>query len=233
MAKLKKPSSRSIAIYNELVAKQNEVRNTLKRIHKHAEETLTAGRLPALVIPKRARKLRQNYFSGLSKAELRARLKKWWAQYRRMKEMFAGGINTYLKTTVFRGYKDLWTDQIGQDPNGYFGRYSEEQIKKSDMGHAMEVYNMLFTHGSDFFMALLYTGKVTEFKYIYDDLVGKVEKNYYLDDQIDKIKRYLNPANRKILFSQADKVTGNYRHSQKAINKAKKLEKKAEEDEDN
>ena len=230
MANYRRPSQRSIDIYNQLVETQNKVRKTLIKMHKQAEETLFVGRLPALVIPKRARKLRNIYSEGLSKAELKKRLERFWKKYREIKELFSGGVSSYLKSMVFKGYRDLWREQIGIDPEGKFGRYSEDQITNSDLGRAMEVYNMLFTHGSDLFLALLYTQRVTEFKYIYDDLVGKVEKNYYLEDQVSKISDFIrSPKAREQLYLEAEKITG-YNHSKAIVNKVKKAEEEDAED---
>lgn len=235
MAKFRKPSQRTIDIYNQLVEQQNKVRKTLIKMHKQAEEMLAVGRLPALVIPKRARKYRNVFYEGLSKAELRKRLKAFWNKYRLAKQMFSGGINTYLKEMVFKGYRQLWLDQIGVLPASYkeggrFGRYTDYQIENSDMGKAMEVYNMLFTHGSDLFLALLYSDRITEFKYIYDDLVGKVEKNYYLDDQISKVEMFINsPKARMQLYDKLEEFTG-YKHSKSVIRKANKKAKEDEEE---
>lgn len=234
MANYRRPSQRTIDIYNQLVQTQNKVRKTLLKIHKHAEETQSVGRLPALILPKKARKYRDIFSQGLSKAELKKRLKAFWDKYRKMKQLFSQGLSSYLKNMVFEGYRKLWIEQIGVEPASYkeggrFGRYTNEQILHSDNGKAMEVYNMLFTHGSDLFMALLYTERVTEFKYIYDDLVGKVEKNYYLDDQISKIRQFIDsPKARDQLFNEAEKVTG-YKHSKAVVNKAKKAEEEDEE----
>ena len=225
---VRKPSQRTIDIYNELVSKQNKVRRALRKMHLHAEEVTPVGRLPALVIPKSAKKINKNTFADMGSYAL----KKWWAKYKVAKTLFSEGIKSYLKETVFKGYKELWSgvNGIGEEPKGKFGRYSQEQILYSDNSRAMEVYNALFTHGVDFFMALLYTGKVTEFKYIYDDLMGKVEKNSYLEQQVDKIRRYFSPKARAQLMIQAKEVTGDYKHSESAKRKAKKLEKEDEED---
>ena len=90
---------------------------------------------------------------------------------------------------------------------------------------------MLFGRNSDFFVALLYTNRVTEFKYIYDDLTGKVEKNYYLNDQIEKISDFIrSPKARTQLYKEAEKIIGEYRHSKSVRNKVKKAEKEAEEE---
>ena len=233
MPKLRKPSQHSIDLYNQLVDIQNQIRKKLKRMHKNAEEVSGAGRLPALVIPKSAHKIRRSHFEGLSPAELRARLKMYWARYKTAKELFSGGLNSYLAKTVMKGYKELWLNGsgsfggIGEKPEGYFGRFSKEQIENSDMGRAMEVYNLLFTHGTAFFMALLYTDKIIDFKWIYDDLTGKVEANTYLNQQIDNVVRYLSPKNRADLMKQAQYVTGEYKHSKRAKERANYAEKQA------
>ena len=79
------PSERTINLYNRLVANQNKVRKTLIRLHKNAEETSGAGRLPALVIPKSARRIKNNYFQVLSKDELKRRLKAFYNKLRQAK----------------------------------------------------------------------------------------------------------------------------------------------------
>lgn len=241
MAKLRRPSQRSIDLYNQLVARQNEVRKTLSRMHKKAEETLKVGRLPALVIPKRARKIRPDYFYGLSKQELRRRLRKFWAKYRKAKEWFNQGLRSYLGRSVLYGYSKLWQDQLGVEPEGRGGRYTKEQIMYSDLGDYMEVYNMLFTHGPELFMALLATGRVIEFRYIYDDMTGKVERHSMLNQQVDIIKGAIRPSKEQTqILETAQIVTGldlfvkrdkrySGKHNKSTYEKARKLQ---EEDED-
>jgi len=232
MAKLRRPSQRSIDIYNQLVEQQNKVRKSLLKLHKEAEERLGVGRLPALVIPKRARKIRNIFNQGLSKVELRRRLQAFWRRYRQSKDLFSQGMSSYIKNTVMKGYKDLWINNqygIGEAPNGAFGRYSKEQIEYSDKGDYMEVYNQLFTHGSDFFLALLYSNRIVEFKYIYADFKGDVERNYYVEQQLEMVRDVSNAKGRKQLFEVARYYKDDYKHSKKVLKNAKKLEEEDEE----
>lgn len=237
MAKLRRPSQRTIDIYNQLVEQQNRVRKTLLKMHKQAEETLKVGRLPALVIPRKARKYRNIFSQGLSKAELSRRLKKFWSSYRRAKELFSGGLNTYLAETVMKGYMDIWVNNqygIGVEPEGRrrngVKAYSKEQIEYSDMGDAMEAYNAMFTHGVDFFMALLYTGRIIEFKFIYADFKGDVDKNYYVSQQTEIANYYArSPKARKEILESAPFDKELYTHSKQVKDKAKKKEDEDEE----
>ena len=75
---LRKPSQRSINLYNRLIEQQNKVRKTLIHVHKKAEETIGAGRLPALIIPKSAHKIRNNQFSisGPYRRRIKTQIKK-------------------------------------------------------------------------------------------------------------------------------------------------------------
>lgn len=229
---LRRPSKHSIDLYNQLVENQNKVRKQLRKIHKHAEETLGAGRLPALVIPKSAHKIRSNHFSGLTPEELRRRLKAYWGKYQDLKRLFANGMDSYLKETVFNGYKELWSGEngIGELPEGKFGRYSKEQIAFADEKTAsvMKLYNQLFTRGVDFFMALLYTNKILDFKVIYDELHNIGGRGYsYIEQQSDFLKVYNSPKARAELVERAKEVMGEYRHSERAKKRAKQHKDKA------
>lgn len=203
---MRKPSQKTINLYNRLVENQNKVRNQLRRIHREAEEASGAGRLPALIIPKRAHKIRTNYFEGLSREELSRRLKAFYERLRHAKEIFANGLKSYLSKTVKQGYIDLWKDQIlfisGESPEGLFGKFSKEQIEGSFMGEYMQVFNMLQSMSPETFLALLYTGKIIQFKYIYQDMIsGMGEKeNSWLQQQRELLAIYQSPKARKELF---------------------------------
>lgn len=231
---MRRPSQRSIDLYNQLVKRQNEVRKALRKIHKHAEETLGAGRLPALVIPKSAKRIRRNYFEGISKAELTRRLRMFWNSYKQARELFSGKdpLRKYLGRTVFDGYRQLWVDLIGTDPEGSTGHYTQEQIiNAGDAGQFMEVFNKLFSRGQEmYFLALLYTKQVIEFKWIYQEYItGGVNYEYgYLSQQRDILARYINnPKARKELYERASEITG-YNHQNKTISKAEKRKERYE-----
>ena len=181
---MRKPSQKSIDLYNRLIAEQNKARKQLSRIHKRAEETLGTGRLPALIIPRRARKIRSNQFEGLSAKELHRRLKQYWSNLASLKEQFSRGLTSYLAKTVKEGYMALWRDQIldfsGEKPDvfgytdkegNYHGRlFSKEQIENSEYGEFMKTYNRLFMLSPETFLAMLYTGRMLAFKFIYEEM---------------------------------------------------------------
>ena len=166
---MRKPSQHSIDLYNQLVERQNQIRKTLTRIHKRAEETFGAGRLPALVIPKKARKILMYQMRNTMA------IKRFWASYSEAKALFGRGLRGYLARTVKDGYMELWRDQIlfnsGESPEGVASRFTREQIENSYMGDFMEVYNKLVSLSPEAFLTMLYTGKIIQFKYIYEDIV--------------------------------------------------------------
>lgn len=225
---MRKPSQRSIDLYNQLIAQQNKVRKTLTRIHKHAEETSGSGRLPALVIPRRSRKISRDYFEGLSKAELKARIRRFWSKYKEAKNLFGKGLRSYLGRTVKDGYMDLWRDQIlfisGEEPQGYFGKYSKEQIENSFMGDFMEVYNRLISLSPEVFLAMLYHGDIIQFKYIYAEMTGMGNREYsWIDQQVDNLDKYRTFANKRELLNFMGEKDIMYNHTRKTMSKAEKM----------
>lgn len=189
---LRRPSQRSIDLYNQLVAQQNKVRKQLRRIHNRAEEVIGSGRLPALIIPKSARRIKKSNFEGLSSAELHRRLRAYWGKLGEMKALFSKGLSSYLAKTVKDGYMALWRDQIelfsGETPEGFNNQiFTKEQIDNSKYSDFMKTYNKLFMLSPEVFLALLYTGRMLSFKYIYEEMkrVGKgyVSEGGWLQEQ--------------------------------------------------
>ena len=181
---MRRPSQHTVDLYNQLVKKQNAVRKILKKIHKHAEETLGVGRLPALILPKKARQIRNR--DNLN-------IKLFWLRYRNMRDMFSGGLNNYLGKVVKQGYMQLWRDQIGIDPEGYFNMYTPLQIKEAgELGKFMEVYNKLNRLSGLQFLALQYVGGITAFKWIYDEMKygAKDKENSYLQQQLESLEKF-------------------------------------------
>ena len=216
---MRAPSERTINLYNRLVEKQNAVRRILRRVHKNAEEVSGAGRLPALVIPKKALKIRHSYFTHhrggrpLSAKEKEKIVSDFWEKYRLAKSLFSRGLKSYIGRTVKDGYLELWKDQIlfmsGESPEGMFGRFSKEQIESSYMGAHMEVFNMLNQLSPEVFLALLYTGRLIQFKYIYQDMIsGMGEKeNSWLQQQKDLLSPYRSAHARKELLENTRELT--------------------------
>lgn len=232
---LRKPSQRTIDLYNQLVAQQNKVRKQLRRIHKGAEETLGVGRLPALIIPKSAHKVRQNYFEGLSKSELRRRLQAFWTRMNEAKKLFGAGIRSYLSKTVKEGYMELWRDQIlfmsGEEPKGPARMFTKEQIENSYMGEFMQTYNRLNRLSAESFLAMLYHGDIIQFKFIYSEMIGQGNKEYsWLEQQNDLLNTHKSLKNQKELLEQMADYEG--KHKKSTIKKAEERKRLAEEDEE-
>lgn len=245
MAKYRIPSQKSIDLYNRLVAQQNKTRKTLRRIHKQAEETLGAGRLPALVIPKSAHKIKRNYFEGLSSEQLHARLRAWYSRLHEMQTLFAKGAKSYLAKTIKEGYLDLWLDQIeahtGERPEGFNGHiFTREQIEKSEFGDFMQTYNRLFRLSPLSFLAMLYTGRMIAFKYIYREMEKRRGRNFegsWLEEQnqllslkgitaeiwIDKSGNLVKPKEQVSEVRKATEEKSNYNPTGKGHGKKPKL----------
>lgn len=189
---MRKPSQHTIDLYNQLVERQNEVRKTLKKIHKRAEEALGAGRLPSLVMPTRTHKLRTNQFEGLSPKELQRRLKKFWTKYREAKALFGAGLRSYLAHTVKRGYVDLWREQLqsqlGLEGEGYNGRFTDLQMKEASESDRlfMEAYNRMISLPAEMFYVMLMRGEIIQFQFIYQEMTygTRDKENSWISQQL-------------------------------------------------
>lgn len=184
MGKLRKPSQHTIDLYNQLVAQQNKVRKQLLRIHKKAEETIPTGRLPALIIPKKARRISARDFD-VDKMSLKRKLQAFWNRYKQAKEFFGQGIKSYLSQTVKYGYIGLWLErmnvEMGLIPEGnqherkdgvISGYFTPQQLKEmnEDQRRIAEIYNFLYRLSPEVFLALLYRGRLLQFQFIYEEM---------------------------------------------------------------
>lgn len=209
--KLRKPSQRTIDLYNQLVSEQNKVRKRLLRIHKRAEEAVGAGRLPALIIPKRAHKIKHNYFD-VDKATLKRRLQAFWKRYREAKAYFGQGIKSYLSKTLKEGYMELWRERmadeesgLGLEPEGYRNNFSKEQLEEmtKDQRKVAEIYNFLNRLSPEVFLALLYRGKLIQFQFIYEEMSGIRDKeNSWVYQQAELLAPYHSKQNQIELLNQ-------------------------------
>lgn len=219
---MRRPSQHSIDLYNQLVKKQNAVRKILKKIHKHAEETLGVGRLPALILPKRARQIQNR--DNLN-------LKAFWNRYRKMRDMFGNGINDYLGKVVKQGYMELWREHIGIDPEGYFGKYTPLQIREAgELGIFMEVYNKLQGLSGLQFLALQYMGGITAFKWIYDELTNGIrdKENSYIQGQLESLEKFGSGKGIIKTFYNAIGMPDPIKRRASTMRKAKALQRKYE-----
>lgn len=193
--KLRRPSQHTIDLYNKLVEQQNKVRRRLLRIHRKAEETIPTGRLPALIIPKKARKIKRDFF--VDKANLKRKLQAFWDKYNKAKAFFGQGIKSYLSKTLKQGYMDLWRDQMQQQlglmPEGHYSTFSPLQLKEmtEDERRIAEIYNFLMRLSSETFLALLYRGKLLQFQFIYEEMKYGQNKEYsWIQQQADLLSPY-------------------------------------------
>ena len=202
---LRRPSQRSVDLYNQLVAQQNKVRKQLIRIHKNAEEALGAGRLPSLVIPRSAKRITRDRFYGLSTYELRRRAKEFWRKYHEAQRLFAGKrpLGRYLGRTLVDGYREIWIEKIfdGVEPEGKTGKYTSEQIEMADKNASrlMEIFNMFFARGREmFFLSMLNAGEITQFRYIYQEFDNGLsyKEDSWAQQQIDSAMRYMDSRGR-------------------------------------
>lgn len=220
---MRRPSQHTIDLYNQLVKKQNAVRKILKKIHKRAEETLGVGRLPALIVPKKARTVRNSN-------NMNIRL--FWQRYRNMRDLFAKGVDSYLGKVVKAGYLQIWRDQIDIIPEGYFGTYSALQIREAgELGRFMEVYNKLTRLSGLAFLALQYTNNITAFKWIYEDFKayreGRFNRvNSYLEEQLEALERVGSSKAIMQMFRESIGLKDPINRRQKDIDKALLLQRR-------
>lgn len=210
---LRRPSARTVDLYNQLIQKQNKVRSVLRKIHKEAEQASGAGRLPALVVPKSSHKVRPNYFNGLTKAQLQLRLKRFYESYRNLRESFGGKdpLRRYIAKTVTSGYRDLFKDLIGIEPASP-GFYSKSQrIHATDAMTAkyMDLYNKMFHYGNEMqFYKLLITGHIIEFKWFYREFMyGSENENAYVDQQLEEWDRFSSIEERMKLDKSLESIS--------------------------
>ena len=206
---MRRPSQKSIDIYNQLVEKQNQVRKILTRIHKKHEEASGAGRLPALIIPKKAKKIKPSHFYERDKTLLKARIRAFWRSYNVAKALFGRGLTSYLARTVKDGYMELWRDQIlfmsGESPQGVANKFTREQMEKSYLGEFMHTYNRLMQLSPEEFLTMLYKGEIIQFKHIYAEMTGIGNKEYsWLDQQNDALNIFRSAKARKDLLLQTE-----------------------------
>ena len=197
----RRPSQRTIEIYNSLVEKQNEVRRRLKRIHAHAEEAFGAGRLPSLIVPPKAKKIRTNYFNDFvhkhSRKQVEKKLSNFWETYRQSKSLFGQGLRSYLSRVVKQGYVDLWKDQmltqLGIWGEGYAGRFTEIQIKEASESDKkfMLAFNRMISLPAEMFYIMLMRKEIIQFQFIYQEMTYgyRDKENSWIDQQLSLFEK--------------------------------------------
>lgn len=199
---LRRPSQHSIDLYNKLVEQQNKVRRRLLRIHRKAEEMIPTGRLPALIIPKKARKITNKYFD-VDKMSLKRKLRAFWDRYNKAKAFFGQGIKSYLSKTLKDGYLELWRSQMQEQlgliveggANAKYGAWYFSPLQLKEMSEEerriAEIYNFLARLSPEVFLALLYRGKLLQFQFIYEEMKYGAKKEYsWIEQQMELLEPY-------------------------------------------
>lgn len=164
-----KPTEKQLSTYELLVKKYSKMRKQIIKAHRNLEE-ITGGRLPSLVVPERHRKMRM--------AQIRMSGRKiFLAKVKQLRKIVNEGIKGFFKSYK-KSYLDLYrTYIIGEDPEAgkYHTMYSEMQIKEMEatdpkMAQFMHDYNKIVTMPPEVFAFLVKSGKLPEFKYVYNEL---------------------------------------------------------------
>ena len=165
---------KQISAYEEMLKRYKKLRQQVIKVHKHFEEVTPTGRLPSLVVPKKIRKMsqRQMRMSGRKMYQMRMReLRKYVG-----KDIFGQYMKDYKRT-----YMELWRSYlIKEDPEGRFGRFTEEQIKlasinEPETARLMELYNSTNQLSAEQFFLALKSGKIPSFAKLYNEAVGDFE----------------------------------------------------------
>lgn len=206
MAKNWKPTLKQLSVYDELLKRQNIARKRLLKRRRIAEQETSFGRgLPDLVIPikvKRYRDITRYRFNS-------------YEDYRKkvsaLQELY-GGKGTpdlqYYKQTYKKNILNLikgWIqDYIGyrEKPEGYFGKYSDEQIQKAyiaieDGGKFLNLFNKMQSLSTGEFMTMYDFGYIPRIKYIYNEMSGKGVQLNIVDEFLDSFKDYRRQARNK------------------------------------
>ena len=108
--------------------------------------------------------------------------------------------------------------------------FSKEQIQESNFGKFMEVYNRLFRMSPEVFLAMLYTGRITAFKWIYlemknGDRAGA--EGSWLQEQVESLDLVKGPKDQAKLVKEVLNEDIDYKHSKRVIERAERREAKA------
>ena len=205
MAKKWTPSQKQLSLYDELLKRQNITRKRLLKRRRIAEEEGSSfGRpLPDLVIPVKARRHRNlSSYKFNSYEEYRQKIKA-------LQQLYGGKgdpLLRYYKETYKKNILTLirgWVEDIlgfKYAPDGYFGRYSDEQIQianqmANDGGRFLELYNKMIGLSTGEFMTMYDSGFFPKMKYIYEEMkgIGGVEFSY-VDEFLESFKDFRRQA---------------------------------------
>ena len=103
--------------------------------------------------------------------------------------------------------------------------FSKEQIEESDFGGFMETYNKLFRLSPEVFLAMLYTGRITSFKWIYLEMEKGNAEGSWLQEQNELLA--VGPKDQAKIVKEVLGEDYEYKHSQRVLDKVARKEAKA------
>lgn len=159
-----KPTEKQLTTYEKLLKEYNKIRKQIISAHKQLEKETSTGRMPSLVVPERQRKMSARHIRITGRQLFNLKIKQ-------LKKVVHGGLQSFY-SDYKKSYLELYRNYIiGEDPEGYQGRYySEFQIKEEtdpQMQQFMHDYNSIVNMNGTVFALLVKSGRIPEFKYLY------------------------------------------------------------------
>lgn len=203
MAKQWQPTGKQLRTYDEILKKYNKMRNQIVKSHRALEEHIGAGRMPALVVPERHRKM------TISQIRISGR-RLFALKIKQLKRVVHGGLQKFY-SDYKKSYLELYREYIIQeDPEGYQGRFfSDLQIKEEkdpQMRQFMHDYNSIVNMNGTVFALLVKTGRVPEFRRLYDQFQGGFRPYENYGQQLHRavrMSRYISVKDAEAILKEA------------------------------
>lgn len=195
MAKIWSPTQKQYSEYERLLKRYNKIRNKIKKVHRYFSDADEGGRVPALVLPERHRKMTMQQIRISGRKLFQLKLKQ-------LRSVVSGGMKSFYKSYK-ASYLELYRTYIIQESpeytpfnNGAPFLYSDMQIKEMaiddpKMGQFMNDYNDIVRMSPEIFAYLLKSGKIPAFKAIYADLVGSGTNATFYESFADVMHQFV------------------------------------------
>lgn len=181
-----KPTQNQISVYEDILKKYQKLRRQIVKAHKNLESVTPSGRMPAMVVPQRERKMSMRQIRITGRRAFALKMKQ-------LKKIVHGGLqafyNDYKKSYLFL-YREYILPEYPMggysEAKGMGHYYTDEQIAEcerlegKEMAQFMRDYNRIVFMNGTVFTLLLKSGKIPEFKYIYRQFASDIDmyENY-------------------------------------------------------
>lgn len=201
----KKITEAEYSEYERILKKYQRMRRAIIRGHKSLiEQSRAPSRLPQMVAPERETKI------SLAKFRLTGR-RIFALKMRQLKKLVSGGFQEFYKEYKYQ-YLELYQRLLDESPEGYTALqlynhynkgfklgnpilYSEDQIKfaSKDEAEFMRNYNAIVRMNPMVFAYLIKSGRMPEFRHLYQQFLGEVRtQENWLDAMSKAIKMARN-----------------------------------------